>query len=182
MHHAAKSLEHGFKTERSVENREDTLPEGVIEAASTLAAAGLGRTNEHHGGGGIDPPEKLEDSMTGRSVVPRSLHGHFQVDQSDVNLLPGDQIGRFPATASLQAPDAHRIEKPRQLGRGYTLSPAAREEQIQAGTFRVGSGLNVGLGWRESHGSARSGTTPVPNLTALGTRGQGRTHHTRFGL
>jgi hypothetical protein len=118
MHHAAKSFEHGFKTEGSVENRKDTLSEGVIEAASTLAAAGLGRSNEHHGRGGIDPPKELQDSMTGRSMVPRSLHGHFQIDQSDVNLLPGDQIGRFPAAAGLQAPDAHRIEKPRQFGRG----------------------------------------------------------------
>lgn len=69
MNQAAEGLKHRFKTEGSIKNGKDTLTEGIIEAASALAAAGLRRTDQHHGGGGVDPAKKLKNLMTGGPVV-----------------------------------------------------------------------------------------------------------------
>lgn len=69
VHHTAKGLEHRFKAEGSVKNGEDTLTKGIIEAASTLAAAGLRRADQHHRGCGINPTQELKDLMAGWPMV-----------------------------------------------------------------------------------------------------------------
>ena len=57
--HAAEGLEHRLETERAIENGEDAFPQGVAQAALTLASAGLGGPQEDDRRGRLDPPEEL---------------------------------------------------------------------------------------------------------------------------
>ena len=107
--HPTKGFQHGLEPERSVEDREDTLPEGVVEAANALAAADLGRTDQHHGRGGVHPAEELEDLMPGGAAVTGRLHGHLEIDQRDVDLLLLDDSSRLPPAPGLEASDPERV-------------------------------------------------------------------------
>ena len=123
--HAAKGLEHRLETQGTIKDREDALAKGVVEPANTVATTRLRGSHQDDRGCRIHAAEQLKDSMAGRPGISIALHGHLEVDQSDVDLLPGDQIRRIPTTSGLETPDPHGVEKPRQFRRGDPLPPTA---------------------------------------------------------
>ena len=93
--------------------------------------------------------------------VSLGLHGHLQVDEGDVDLLPADEGGRFATAPGLQASNAHGVQQPWKLRGRNALAPAAREQQVQPGSGgRVGRGWMVGM---EGH-HPDPGTRSVPNV------------------
>ena len=74
---ATKGLEHRLEAQRTIKDREDTLPEGVVEPANTVAAARLRWSHQDDRRCRIDPAQQLKDPMAGRPWVSFGVHGHL---------------------------------------------------------------------------------------------------------
>ena len=123
--HATKGLEHRLESQGTIKDRKDALSKGIVEPTNAVASARLRRSHQDDRRSRIDTAEQLKDPVTGRPRVSLVLHGHFQVDQGDMDLLAGDQIRGIPATSGLQAPHPHGVQEPRQFRRGNPFPPTA---------------------------------------------------------
>ncbi len=134
--HPAEGFEHGLDAQGAVEYGEDTLSEGIAEAADAFTPTRLSRANEDDWRGWIHSAEDLKHLLACRTLVAIRLHGEFEVDQRDMDLLLLDQPGRISATSGFQASDPEGIQQPGQFRRRSTLSPGGGEQQIQSAGCR----------------------------------------------
>jgi hypothetical protein len=134
--HPAEGFEHGLDAQRAVEYGEDTLSKGIAEATDTLTPARLSRADEDDRRGRIHSAEDLKHLLARRTLVAIRLHGEFQVDQRDVDLLLLDQSGGISAASGFQTSDPEGIQQPGQFRRRSTLTPGGGEQQIQSAGCR----------------------------------------------
>ena len=131
LHHAAKGVEECLERAAAFEDSEGTLVKGIAQRTPLLTNGRLRRAHHHGGRRGIHATQDLKDARASRlagAVTDRQA----DVDDRNVHANLANDLVAFGEVPCTQAPNALRLEEPRQqVGEGVIPPSPVGKEQIQ---------------------------------------------------
>ena len=131
LHHAAKGVEEGLERTAAFEDSERALVQGIAQRTPMITQRRLWRSHHHGGRRNIHAAQDLKDawpSWLAGAITDRKAN----VDHGDVDADLADDLVALREVAGTQAPDALRLEQPRQeVGEGVIPPTTVGKEQIQ---------------------------------------------------